>query len=499
MSNEPLNIAFVGCGRIADLHVPAYRDNDKARIFALCDTDDDTLARRKEEWGPQKTYTSFDALLADRDVDALEILTPQPLHERQVIEALRAGKHVAVQKPMTIDLASADRMLAAARSVDKVFKVTDNYVFYPPIVQARKLIDDGAIGDPIHVRIQYVSGPEGGWDVPAQAWVWRLEEAKAGRGPTTFDHGHHLWSTAWFLLGEVERVVGWIDSSDGIIDTPALFMWKYRDGVRYGTCQMIHAERMRVPSKYYSNDEWIEVQGTKGILFIRRCTGLIHEGPVLSLFDGTEMRHFDIESDWVAGFVGSGHNFVSAIRGEAPARLSGDEGREVLRFALALQRSARLRREVYLDELDRRVPSGYAFARRQWELRRGLLDVDLLGRLGFGVSAKELAPRAVALTEELVARFDPGEQVIPDTSIGLILRGDELPEQKLTLVIEDNHARLELGAVASDAKLVVTMKPSTWAAILSGKKRVESAVLQGQLSFTGRAEEALHLRDAFKI
>ena len=365
-----INVAFVGCGRIADLHVLGYQRDDRARLYALCDTDQDVLNQRRVEWGVEKTTTDFEEILADPKVDAVEILTPQLLHEPMTIAAARAGKHIALQKPMTIDLASADRMIEAVREAGVVFKITENYVFYPPIVLAKRLVEEGAIGDLVQVRIQFISGPEGGWDVPAAAWEWRLQEANAGRGPSTFDHGHHLWSTAWFLGGQVERVFGWIDSSDGIIDCPANFIWKYTDGPRYGSCGFVHGSHLRVPSKYYSNDEWFDVLGTRGVISIRRCTGNIKDGPPVAVFDGEHHRAYDdVPSDWGEGFAGATINFIDAIEGKEAPLLDAEQGREILRFSLGLTRSARKRRELYLDEMDRRLPNLYAFRRRLREKR----------------------------------------------------------------------------------------------------------------------------------
>ena len=121
-----INVGIIGCGRIADLHYPGYKNNRKARVYAVCDSNDEIRERRKKEWRAEKSYSDYRELLADPSVDAVEILTPQVLHEEMVIEAARAGKHIALQKPMTIDLASADRMLRAVRSSGKVFRVTDN-------------------------------------------------------------------------------------------------------------------------------------------------------------------------------------------------------------------------------------------------------------------------------------------------------------------------------------------------------------------------------------
>ena len=492
-----INVAFVGCGRIADLHAPGYRDSESARIFALCDTNPELLATRRAKWGAERTYTDFDALLADPEVHALEILTPQLLHEDMVVRALAAGKHVAVQKPMTIDLPSADRMIAAANRSGRVFKVTENYVFYPPIVRAREMIEAGEIGDPLGLRIRYIGGSTGGWQVPAASWEWRMQETAAGRGLVAFDHGHHLWSTAWFLLGEIEEVSAWIDSIDGIVDCPGVVMWKYREGKRYGVCDLVHGYDLTIPSQYYTNDEWIEITGSRGILLIRRCTGNIVEGPVLGLYRDGRWRNFDVESDWGAGFRGATHNFIAAVEGRATPMLTGAEGRGVLRFALSLAKSSREHRAVFPEELDARFPRLTARRLRKSRLReqghRGFWS--FLSRTDYAA----LAPQADNLTRQLVERFDPLAAGEWRTVIGLVL----LPERgrggaSYTLRVADGTASLGEG-LDPDPKLTVTISAGLWAAILLKKKRIETAVLSGKLKAEGEAEEGLKLRSVFRL
>ena len=108
--------------------------------------------------------------------------------------------------------------------------------------------------------------------MPPEAWQWRLKEnTESGgiRGFDTFDHGHHLWTTAWYLCGSVERASGWIDSIDGIIDAPSVMIWKHTSGV-YGSIEFVHMPALTIPSKYYANDKWIEVSGTQGIVVIHK-------------------------------------------------------------------------------------------------------------------------------------------------------------------------------------------------------------------------------------
>lgn len=348
---ERVNIGILGCGRISDLHAAGYLADPRAKIAAVCDSAETQARAKAAAWGADRWYTDYGEMLADAKIDAVDIITPQRAHEEMVVAALGAGKHVSVQKPMTVSLASADRMVEAARKSERIFRLFENYVFYPPLVLAKRLMDDGLIGEPTNMRIKFISGTSGGWDVPKSAWAWRKDEHNRGFGMQTFDHGHHMWSTAWFLMGEVERVSSWIDTVDGETDCPAIIMWKYKGAPKYGVCDYSHGVDLHIPSKYYSNDEWFEITGSKGIVMVNRCTGRIKQGPAVSLFRNDAWTEYsDVDSDWGAGFKGATANFVDAILGLGKPMLSGERGREVLKMDLAIQESARVHREILLDE-----------------------------------------------------------------------------------------------------------------------------------------------------
>ncbi len=494
-SLEKIQVGIVGLGRIADLHAPGYAGNRHGRIYAVCDTDEDLALRRKKEWKAARHYTSFEEMLGDPALDAVEILTPQKFHEPMSIAAAHAGKHIALQKPMTIDLASADRMLRAAKGSNAIFRVTDNYLFYPPIELAKKLINDGAIGTATNIRIKFTGG-FGGWDVPASSWEWRMQERAEGRGIQTFDHGHHLYATAWHLMGDIERVAAWIDYADGVLDCPAVIMFKYEGCTSYGVIEYAQAKDLRIPSKYYANDEWIEITGSCGIIMIHRCTGNIHSGPALSLFNGKKWTRYNIASDWREGFIGATRNFIAAIRGEAEPLLTGVQGREVLRFALAVQRSSRRRREVYLDEMDSAVP--WLLSKMRARRDRTIPGGSALSRLSRGGAG--YAQQAQRLTGELPARFDaaaaPGWRCVAGFHI---LADAGVAESKYYAVINEKGMTLSEGPWPDNAAFILAAPAGTWAAILLGKKKIEMAFVQGKLKIEGKAEEGLKLKAALHL
>lgn len=494
-----LNVGLIGCGRIADLHARGYANNPDARIYAVCDSHEGRLAARKAEWGAEKAYRDYRELLADPKLDAVEVLVPYDTHEAVVAAAAAAGKHIACQKPMTTSLASADRMIAATRNANVLFKVTEIYVTYPPIAFAKKLIDDGAIGDVMGMRINYIASPVGGWKVEAHTYEQQVRIASQGFGLETFDHGHHEWATAWYLMGEAERVSAWIDSLNGVVDGPATAMWKCRDSKRYGVIDFMFAPELHIPSKYYSNDEIYQIIGSRGFILINRGTGDMIDRPPVSLFDGHHWKHFDeVEGDWGLGFEYSTHNFVNAILGREKPLLTGEQGREVLRFALAMMKAARLRREVYVDELDQPWPWWYAQRRRLRERRECIVRPKR--RALFGGRLEKYAPQAHELTLALKERFNPDAAGDWQVVIALELTGEGgVADERFTIAVHDRQVDIQSGVWPETPDLTLHVRAGVWAAMLLGKKRIEMAIVQGLVKYEGKVEKALPLRGAFGL
>ncbi|MBN2049414.1 MAG: Gfo/Idh/MocA family oxidoreductase [Spirochaetales bacterium] len=498
---EKIGIGIIGCGRISDLHVRGYASFPEAEIRAVCDADKETARRRKDEWGASACYTDYRELLADDGVDAVDILTPHLLHEEMALSSLAAGKHTAVQKPMTVDMASTKRMIAAAEKSNRVFKVTENYVFYPPIVKARELIDSGAIGEPQNIRIHLLAAGSGGWKIPNEAWAWRMKEFVEGRGMQTFDHGHHLWSTAWFLLGSFEEVTAWIDNINGLVDSPAVMMWKHRKPGRYGTCSFSYSGDMILPSDYYANDEWIEVSGSSGVLRIHRCTGRLVTGAVISLYNRQGWQYIDdVPCDWQLGFTGAMQNFLLAIRGEASPALSAAEAGEIMAMDLAVQKSARLQRSVYLDEMTETRPEILARKKRRHKIkalgdfRKGMLNESRTEK-----GQDTLAGQAEKLTLALKEKIDMSGLNEWKAVLGLDLTGEGVGSGRYTFSFDKGTLRIDRGTLPENCDLLITVRPEIWAALLLKKRKMQTAFLQGKLKLKGDLDYAFKLKDALGL
>jgi predicted dehydrogenase len=157
------------------------------------------------------------------------------------------------------------------------------------------------------------------------------------------------------LLGDVEKVSAWIDYTPVFAnlcqDSPAVVMWKHRDRKLYGVWDITCAEDMYVQGKYYTCDERMEVTGSRGVLWLTRCTAemLPSVAPVILYRDGEVKEYWDVPSDWQDAFINSTHDFIDAIKEDREPLLSGERGKEVLKFALAAIESAEKKKEVYLD------------------------------------------------------------------------------------------------------------------------------------------------------
>ncbi|MEZ5142236.1 MAG: Gfo/Idh/MocA family oxidoreductase [Acidimicrobiales bacterium] len=360
MTAERLRVGIVGGGRIADLNAIGWLEHPAGEIVAVCDVDPEVRSARAAAW-ECRAYAAVDDLLGDPDVDAVEILTPHHLHAEQAVAAFAAGKHVNLQKPPTVTLAEFDRVAAAAEQAGTVFQVYENFSFYPPHVLARDIVDDGGVGDVLSVRIVTAGGrldAGQGWEVPPAANAWRMDPARCGGGMMTFDHGFHCFQLGrMFVDDPVDRVHAFInvwDLGGGLqIDAPALISWAY-DGQppRFGSWELVASLDLDVQSDYYVSDDRLEIRGSRGIVWVNRCSGrLLDEPPVVHYRDGVVRTFHRVETDWAASFRDATFDFIDAVLGNRPPRLGAAGGRATLAFALAAQRSAVEHREVTVAEM----------------------------------------------------------------------------------------------------------------------------------------------------
>lgn len=354
---EELKVGFIGAGRISDLHALEYLANKRARIVAVCDVNLDVARQRGLAWGvpEERIFADYHDLLAAPDIDLVEILLPHHLHHQAALDAAAAGKHISLQKPMALTVAESDEMIAAAKKANVIFKVFENFIFYPPVQRAKALIDAGEIGDPLTIRIKSNSGTSPSeWAVPDSAWAWRFQPEQAGGGPLVFDDGHHKFALAWFFMGMAEEVHAWIGSTEirpgFVLDAPAIVSWKFPNN-RFGSLEAVYSPELVMDTRHYAQDDRIEITGTKGVIWVTRGHSKMLDVPPVVLYRDRQTFTFsDMQTGWEHSFINSTRHFIEAYFKNEPPILTGEQGREILRFALAAQQSARKGLPVRLTE-----------------------------------------------------------------------------------------------------------------------------------------------------
>ena len=148
---RPLRVGIVGCGNVAlNFHVPAYAAAaDHFTIAAVADPTPERLEHGRAATGLQQSQLHTDAmsLIERADVDVVDVCTPQHLHRDVVVAAAAAGKHIMCEKPLAAVPVDAAAMVAAAARHGVALAVVHNYLFYPEVVAAQRIIDSGEIGE----------------------------------------------------------------------------------------------------------------------------------------------------------------------------------------------------------------------------------------------------------------------------------------------------------------------------------------------------------------
>lgn len=339
---DRVRLGIVGVGNIAPLNIPGYVEDERCEVVALCDPRVDKVKSVAQSFGVGRWYASLDELLAEEDVDALEILTPTHMHHEHVLAALAAGKHVSCQKPLTNTVAEARQLAEAACRAGRFLRVSECYYHYPPLVRAKEIVDSGAIGEPIGLRIKTVVGHansefEIGHDI--EGYLWRLDERSPG-GHLFDDMVHKLAMAEWLVESPVTRVRAVMRRED-LFYEPFVAILEYGDPRLLGVVDSHYAKEMPVPSDYYSADEFFEIQGREGLVMVTRCGGELLDLPPLIVCSQGEQRTVEVETDWGAGFRDSAHHFVDSLLEGRQPDMTPEAAVRALQLCFAIYESSR--------------------------------------------------------------------------------------------------------------------------------------------------------------
>ncbi len=207
---KKLNVAMIGGGFMGKAHAMAYAAMPMFFWPApaipvrkvLVDVNKDLAADGAERYGFEDSGADWKAVIIRKDIDVIDIVTPNDSHAEIAIAALKAGKHVICEKPLARTGAEAKTMFEAAKRSGSIHMVAFNYRRTPGVALAKKFIEEGRIGAILNFRGTYLQD----WSAdPNGPLSWRFSKKIAGSG-TVGDIGTHVVDFARYLVGEISSV-----------------------------------------------------------------------------------------------------------------------------------------------------------------------------------------------------------------------------------------------------------------------------------------------------
>lgn len=196
-----IHFAIVGFGHIGKRHAEHIMNNEACKLVAICDIDPNVSDHLPN--ADIAFYTDIQTLLANTDAAVVCICTPNYLHCQHSVDAMNAGKHVVVEKPMAMSLAECDEMIAAAKQSQKhIFAVKQNR-YNPPVAAVKELIQSGRLG---HIYMMQVNCF---WNRSSQYYAqseWRGKKEKDGG--CLFTQFSHFIDILYYLNGDIDKASG---------------------------------------------------------------------------------------------------------------------------------------------------------------------------------------------------------------------------------------------------------------------------------------------------
>jgi predicted dehydrogenase len=313
---KKLGWGLIGCGDISRKRVaPALRDIPECDLIAISRARRELAEEFAGEFGVRRWYDDWRELIADKDIDAVYIATPVNLHAEQTIAAAAAGKHVLCEKPMAMDVAQCDQMIAACRANSVKLCVAYYRHFYPVIGRIREIIESGEIGAPVIAQINAFEmfNPQ-----PGQPRYWFVKKEQAGGGPM-MDFGCHRIEVLMNIFGRIKSTKGVVDRIlfEREVEDTAIACFELGNRTR-GILTVTHAA--------FESQDTLAIFGSRGSIHVP----VLNRGQlriVSSSGERTELHppHANIHQPLI-------EDFIQAVLENRQPKVGGDVGREVARI-----------------------------------------------------------------------------------------------------------------------------------------------------------------------
>ena len=344
---KELHVGIVGLGWVAEAHLIAFNQTNGAKVTAVCSSRNPSPAEVEKRYGvPLKVYAKLEDMLADPDIDIVSICTANPLHPQQTIDAVNAGKHVYVEKPMALSYEDTKRMQAAIKQSGKKVCVGFECRYSMQVKLLNSIFEKGLIGDVTYGESDYYHGI-GPW---YRQFCW--SNTAAGGGSALLSGGCHAMDALMYLMREpVLEVMSYSTKSKADcfasyeFDPCSVTILKFANG-KVGKC----AASIDCLQPYYFH---FQLVGSKGSIRDNQLYSTDLDGLVKDRW--TTMQTSTLDSGEVLDhpYNPQMQAFVDAIHNNTPVPLTSfDDAFETHKVIFAADLSAKLGRPVKLSELD---------------------------------------------------------------------------------------------------------------------------------------------------
>jgi UDP-N-acetylglucosamine 3-dehydrogenase len=351
----PFGVAVFGCGGVSSGHFSAYAQHPQVELVAAVDVRAELAQSAARKWGASRSYDSVQVALADRDVQVVDLCLPHDLHAPIAIQAMEAGKHVFVEKPIANTLAEADAMIAVAREHGVMLMVDQTKRYQNRHRRIKELLDAGYIGDPILVKSAYPQDITYAWqhmEPKRRQTYWKHDGVISGIGI------HSLDLLRW-LIGEIAEVQAFVSTTDLIesqrqTEDTGIVMLRFANGC-IGEATVSYV--LRDPRMASSWDLMpLEIYGRDGSLTMDRDDQISLFSDKLSQDAGRGVVQIETRPPVGAprlpaeGMAGAIAHLVECLATGARPLTDGSDARRSLEVVEAAYRSVRERRAISLPQ-----------------------------------------------------------------------------------------------------------------------------------------------------
>ncbi len=219
-----MNFAVIGLGSFGIKRATAIKQSNEAKLFAISDIDEKKATKAKEIL--QAPFQNYNEILKNKEIEVICICTPNNTHKKIIIDSLEAGKHVFCEKPLARNLDEAKEIFDFTKKSKKTLQVGSNHRFFESVRYAKKLVDEGTIGEVLNFNGRIGHNGERLKDT----WFWKKDISGGG---TLLDNGCHLLDLSRFFVGDFVSGTGSISNAywkNIEVEDTASGIFKTKDG-----------------------------------------------------------------------------------------------------------------------------------------------------------------------------------------------------------------------------------------------------------------------------